>query len=80
MTIESTMNMPPRTAVERVRKSAAPRAVMKPDELPPTPSPPPSDCCIRMVPMRDTAMSVWMISRNANMTGFRKKKVRSGAT
>ena len=33
-----------------MRKSAAPRAVMKPDELPPTPSPPPSERCIRMTP------------------------------
>ena len=73
------MNSPPSTAVERVRKSAAPRAVMKPDELPPTPRPPPSERCIRMTPISEMAMSVWTISRNANMTGFLKKEWR-GAT
>ena len=56
MTIDRTMNSPPRTAVERVRKSAAPRAVMKPDELPPTPRPPPSERCIRMTPISATAI------------------------
>ena len=56
MTIDRTMNRPPRTEVERVRKSAAPRAVMKPDELPPTPRPPPSERCIRITPTSETAM------------------------
>src|SRR5215208_8144994 len=57
-------------AVDRVRKSAAPRAVMKPDELPPTPSPPPSDRCIRITPTRAVARTDWTISRKANMCGF----------
>ena len=57
MTIDSTMKVPPRIEVERVRKSAAPRAVMNPDELPPTPSPPPSERCIRMTPTSETATS-----------------------
>jgi hypothetical protein len=52
------MKAPPRIEVERVRKSAAPRAVMKPDELPPTPRPPPSERCMRMTPIRETATSV----------------------
>ena len=56
-TIDRTMNRPPRIAVERVRKSAAPRAVMNPDELPPTPSPPPSERCIRMTPTSEAATS-----------------------
>jgi hypothetical protein len=55
MTIDRTMKMPPSTEVERVRKSAAPRAVMKPDELPPTPRPPPSERCIRITPMSEMA-------------------------
>src|SRR5579864_2711514 len=67
------MNRPPSTAVARVRKSAAPRAVMKPDELPPTPRPPPSDRCIKMTAMSVTAMSVWTISRKANMSSFQKE-------
>ena len=38
--------MPPAsTPVARVRKSAAPRADIRPDGLPPIPSPPPSDFC-----------------------------------
>ena len=57
MTIDRTMNAPPRIEVERVRKSAAPRAVMKPDELPPTPRPPPSERCIRMTPTSEMATS-----------------------
>src|SRR6185369_17453985 len=75
MIIDKVMNSPPRTAVERVRKSAAPRAVMNPDELPPTPSPPPSDRCIRMTLMRATAIMVWTIRRKANMSGFRVREV-----
>src|SRR6185295_8316831 len=70
------MNNPPRTAVERVRKSAAPRAVMKPDELPPTPRPPPSERCIRITPMSETAMTAWTIRRKANMSDFREKDAR----
>ena len=52
------MNKAPSTAVERVRKSAAPRAVMKPDDEPPTPSPPPSLRWIRITPTRLAAMMV----------------------
>ena len=66
-TIDRTMNRPPRIAVERVRKSAAPRAVMNPDELPPTPSPPPSERCIRMTATSEAATTVWTISRKVNM-------------
>src|SRR5262249_11604217 len=73
ITIDRTINIPPRIAVERVRKSAAPRAVMKPDELPPTPRPPPSERCIKMTPMSVTAISDWTISRNANMSGFQNQ-------
>jgi hypothetical protein len=64
--IDKAMKIPPRIAVERVRKSAAPRAVMNPDELPPTPRPPPSERCIRMTPIRAAATTVWTISRKAN--------------
>ena len=39
----SAMNAVARIAVARVRKSAAPRADISPDGLPPTPSPPPSE-------------------------------------
>ena len=70
MTTDSTMNVPPRIAVARVRKSAAPRAVMNPDELPPTPSPPPSERCIRITLMSEIAITDWTISRKANMTLF----------
>src|SRR5947209_7436058 len=71
MTIDRTMKMPPRIAVERVRKSAAPRAVMNPDELPPTPRPPPSERCIRITLIRDVATRNWTISRNfRSMGGF----------
>ncbi len=68
------MKVPPRTEVARVRKSAAPRAVMNPDELPPTPRPPPSERCIRMTLMSEMAMTDWTISRKANMTVFLGKE------
>lgn len=45
-----------RIVVARVRKSAAPRAVIKPDGLPPPASPPPSERCIRMTPTMAAAM------------------------
>jgi protein-L-isoaspartate O-methyltransferase len=75
MMIERRMKAAPSTAVERVRKSAAPRAVMNPDELPPTPSPPPSERCIRITPTSEAATSVWTISRKANMAGFLLRRV-----
>ena len=40
---------------------------MKPDELPPTPRPPPSERCIRMTPTSEAATSVWTISRKVNI-------------
>src|SRR3546814_19957362 len=48
-TTDSVTKMPARTVVDRVRKSAAPRADMNPAGLPPTPRPPPSDFCIRQI-------------------------------
>ena len=56
--IDKNTNSPPRTDVLRVRKSAAPRAVMNPDELPPTPSPPPSERCIRITATSAAATTV----------------------
>src|SRR3954451_11597934 len=53
MTIDRMIKAPPRNAVERVRKSAAVRAVMNPEELPPTPRPPPSERWVRMTPTSD---------------------------
>ena len=48
-----------RTEVARVRKSAAPRADISPDGLPPTPSPPPSERCIRITATIEAATSDW---------------------
>src|SRR3954464_3395466 len=56
-----------RIVVSRVRKSAAPRADIRPDGLPPMPSPPPSDFCTRMVATRLAAMTSWTKRRNLNM-------------
>src|SRR5579864_5827796 len=74
MRIDRRMKRPPSTAVERVRKSAAPRAVMKPEELPPTPRPPPSERCMRMVQINEIAMSAWTISKNANIDELSREK------
>ena len=51
--IDRKMNRPPRIEVARVRKSAAPRAVISPPDDPPTPSPPPSDRCMRITATSD---------------------------
>jgi hypothetical protein len=48
---------------------------MKPDELPPTPSPPPSERWVRMTPTSDKATRVWTISRKANIEGLSWKRV-----
>src|SRR5581483_1310381 len=48
ITLLDMTNSVARTAVALVRKSAAPRALISPDGLPPMPSPPPSERCIRM--------------------------------
>jgi hypothetical protein len=67
-TIDRMMNAAPRMAVARVRKSAAPRAVINPADDPPTPSPPPSERCMRMTPTSEAATSVWTMSRKVNMS------------
>jgi hypothetical protein len=59
-----TTNMVARIAVERVRKSAAPRADIRPEGLPPVVKPPPSDFCMRITVTRRAAMMAWMTSRN----------------
>ena len=53
--------------VARVRKSAAPRADMRPDGEPPMPSPPPSDRCIRITVTSAAAMMACTTRRKANM-------------
>ena len=60
-------NPPASTEVARVRKSAAPRADISPDGLPPMPRPPPSDRCIRMTVTSAAAMMAWTTSRKTNM-------------
>ena len=53
--IDSTMNKVANMVVIRVRKSAAPRADINPDGLPPIPKPPPSDRCIKITPTSEAA-------------------------
>ena len=55
------------TAVERVRKSAAPRADISPDGLPPVVNPPPSDRCIRITVTSSAAMMAWTTSRKVKI-------------
>ena len=53
--------------VERVRKSAAPRAPIRPPGLPPPiPKPPPSERCIRMTPTSAAATMAWTTVRKRN--------------
>ena len=54
--IDSRMNKVANIVVVRVRKSAAPRADIRPDGLPPMPKPPPSERCINMTPTSDAAI------------------------
>ena len=54
--IESRMNRVANIVVVRVKKSAAPRADIRPDGLPPMPKPPPSERCIKMMPTSDAAI------------------------
>ena len=53
--IDSTTNAVARIAVVRVRKSAAPRALISPAGLPLDASPPPSERCMRMTPTSEAA-------------------------
>eukprot|EP01034_Spumella_vulgaris_P009465 gene9465-12013_t len=62
-TIDRPTNAVARIVVARVMKSAAPRADNRPAGLPPTPSPPPSDFCIRMTPIIAAATTAWTTSR-----------------
>ena len=50
--IDRLTNVTARMPVARVRKFAAPRADIRPVGEPPMPSPPPSDCCIRITVIR----------------------------
>jgi len=50
------MNRPARIAVLRVRKSAAPRADIRPEGLPPEVNPPPSERWTRITPTSNAAM------------------------
>ena len=56
-----------RIAVVRVRKSAAPRALINPVGLPLDVSPPPSDRCIRMKATSAIVTSRWMTRRKVSM-------------
>src|SRR3546814_17635200 len=68
----------PRTAVVRVRKSPAPRALIRPLALPPPLSPPPSERCMRMTPTSAAAMRIWMTSRSVcNIGSIIRKASRS---
>ena len=53
--IERIINKVAKMVVIRVRKSAAPRADINPDGLPPIPKPPPSDRCIKITPTSEAA-------------------------
>jgi hypothetical protein len=79
----STMLMPTNitasTAVVRVSKSAAPRAVISPAGPPPVPSPPPSERCIRITPTSAAAIRPWRTSRKVNMSDSRKRERRHTA-
>jgi hypothetical protein len=59
-----------RIDVARVRKSAAPRALISPDELPLEVSPPPSERCIRMTATSAAAMMAWTTRRNVYIDGL----------
>ena len=61
------MNSPPRIEVARVRKSAAPRADIRPEGLPPVVSPPPSERCMRITVTSSAAMIAWTTSRKVNI-------------
>ena len=65
--IDSATKAIARIVVERVRKSAAPRADISPDGLPPMPSPPPSERCMRMTPTSAAAISAWRTRRKVNI-------------
>ena len=56
-----------RIAVVRVRKSAAPRALINPVGLPLDVRPPPSDRCIRMKATSAIVMSRWTTRRKVSM-------------
>ena len=53
--IDKRMNKVANIVVVRVRKSAAPRADIRPDGLPPIPRPPPSERCIKTTPTSEAA-------------------------
>jgi hypothetical protein len=65
--IESATKITAEIAVVRVRKSDAPRAVIRPAGLPPPASPPPSERCIRITVIITTATIVWRIRRKVNI-------------
>ena len=54
--IDKMINAVAKMVVVRVKKSAAPRADIRPDGLPPMPKPPPSERCIKMTPTSDAAI------------------------
>ena len=61
------MNKVARIAVARVRKSAAPRADIRPEGLPPVVKPPPSERCMRITVTSSAAMIAWTTSRKVNI-------------
>ena len=65
-----------RMAVARVRKSAAPRADIRPDGPPPV-RPPPSERCIRITATSAVAMIAWTTRRKVNMIVFLFRKWRA---
>ena len=65
--IERQTKIVARIAVVRVRKSAAPRALINPVGLPLDVRPPPSDRCIRMKATSAIVMSRWTTRRKVSM-------------
>jgi hypothetical protein len=59
----------------RAQIVAAPLAVIRPADEPPTPNPPPSERCMRMTPTSEAATSVWTMRRKVNM-GFSRTWLR----
>ena len=65
-TIDSATKMVARIEVPRVRKSAAPRALIIPAGLPPPASPPPSERCTRMKLISSSAIAACRMRRKVN--------------
>src|SRR5207237_3159959 len=69
-----------RMVVERVSRSAAPRALIRPPALPPPmPSPPPSDRCIRMTAHSAMAIRLWTTRTKVDMQGLQAHGVPASA-